>query len=125
MPFHEDNETVLRERISLDKANPDVLRDEITTIDHALTHPWTISKTYRRDPTQIWFQWNCAEDNHHVLIGKEDYFLSADGLLMPGKRICDISGHRGIDRAEVSAKGRAGRRDRKCPLSQLAPGVIP
>jgi hypothetical protein len=86
MPFHEDNETVLKERIYLDKANPDLLRDEITTIDHALTHPWTITKTYRRDPTQIWFQWNCAEDNHHVLIGKEDYFLSADGLLMPGKR---------------------------------------
>jgi hypothetical protein len=25
-------------------------------------------------------------DNQHVLIGKEDYFVSADGLLMPGKR---------------------------------------
>jgi hypothetical protein len=86
MPFHDDNETVLKERISLDKANPDVLHDEITSIDHALTHPWTITKNYRRDHKPIWFQWNCAEDNHHVLIGKEDYFLSADGLLMPGKR---------------------------------------
>ena len=86
MPFHQDNETVLKERIYLDKANPDVLHDEITTIDHALTRPWTITKTYRRDNNPVWFQWNCAEDNHHVLIGKEDYFVSADGLLMPGKR---------------------------------------
>jgi hypothetical protein len=86
MPFHEDNATILKERIYLDKANPDVLHDEITTIDHALTRPWTITKNYRRDHKPIWFQWNCAEDNHHVLIGKEDYFLSADGLLMPGKR---------------------------------------
>jgi hypothetical protein len=86
MPFHQDNETVLKERIYLDKANPDVLHDEITTIDHALTRPWTVTKTYRRDHKPIWFQWNCAEDNHHVLIGKEDYFVSADGLLMPGKR---------------------------------------
>jgi len=86
MPFHEDNETVLKERIYLDKANPDVLHDEITTIDHALTRPWTITKNYRRDHKPIWFQWNCSEDNHHVLMGKEDYFVSADGLLMPGKR---------------------------------------
>ena len=86
MPFHQDNETVLKERIYLDKANPDVLHDEITTIDHALTRPWMVTKNYRRDHKPIWFQWNCAEDNHHVLIGKEDYFVSADGLLMPGKR---------------------------------------
>jgi hypothetical protein len=26
------------------------------------------------------------EDNHHALIGKESYFLSADGLLMPMRK---------------------------------------
>jgi len=26
------------------------------------------------------------EDNHHILIGKESYFLSADGLLMPTRK---------------------------------------
>jgi hypothetical protein len=31
--------------------------------------------------------WNqCAEDNHHVTIGKDDYFISAGGLLMPVKK---------------------------------------
>ena len=39
IPLHSDNETIVRERLYLDKANPDVLNDEITTIDHALTRP--------------------------------------------------------------------------------------
>ena len=32
------------------------------------------------------FSDECAEDNHHVTIGKDDYFISADGLLMPAKK---------------------------------------
>jgi hypothetical protein len=47
MPFHEDNQTVVKERLFLDQANPDALYDEITVIDHALTRPWTITKRYR------------------------------------------------------------------------------
>jgi hypothetical protein len=35
LPMHEDNETIIKERIYLDKANPDLLHDEITTIDDA------------------------------------------------------------------------------------------
>jgi hypothetical protein len=45
----EDNETIVKERIYLDKANPDLLHDEITTIDDALTRPWTVVKTYKRE----------------------------------------------------------------------------
>ena len=37
MPLHSDNETVVKERIYLDKADPDLLHDDVTTIDHALT----------------------------------------------------------------------------------------
>src|SRR5215470_10927024 len=37
LPLHEDNESVIKERIWLDKADRDLLHDEITTIDHALT----------------------------------------------------------------------------------------
>jgi len=86
LPLHEDNETVVKERIFLDTAKPDLLHDEITTIDHALTRPWTVTKTYRRERNPIWFPNECAEDNHHVTIGKDDYFISADGLLMPAKK---------------------------------------
>src|SRR5205085_8602005 len=48
IPLHADNQTVIKERIYLDKANPDLLRDEITTIDNALTHPWKVTKNYIR-----------------------------------------------------------------------------
>jgi len=86
LPLHEDNQTVVKERIFLDKAKPDLLYDEITTIDHALTRPWTVTKSYRRERNPVWFSNECAEDNHHVTIGKDDYFISADGLLMPAKK---------------------------------------
>ena len=86
MPFHKDNQTVIKERLFLDKANPDALSDEITVIDHAVTRPWTVTKRYRRDTDAIRLEYNCSEDNHHVLIGGQDYFLSGDNMLMPSKR---------------------------------------
>jgi hypothetical protein len=53
-----------------------------------LSRPWTVTKNYRRDPNPqpVWREWICAEGNTHVEIGKEPYFLSADGLLMPTKK---------------------------------------
>ena len=48
LPLHEDNESIFKERIWLDKTDRDLLHDEITTIDHALTRPWTVTKNYRR-----------------------------------------------------------------------------
>jgi hypothetical protein len=89
IPFHEDNQTIILERIYLDKSDPNSLHDEITTIDHALTRPWTVTKNYRRVPTTkpIWWREDvCAEHNVHVAIGNEIYFLSADGRLMPAKK---------------------------------------
>ena len=41
MPLHKDNQSIIKERIFLDKANADLLHDEITIIDHALTRPWS------------------------------------------------------------------------------------
>ena len=55
IPLHADNETVVKERIFLDKANPDMMHDEIATFDHALIHPWKIVKTYVRVQNPIWF----------------------------------------------------------------------
>jgi hypothetical protein len=86
LPLHADNQTVVKERIYLDKANPDILRDEITTIDHALTRPWTVMKSYKRERNPIWNEYECNEHNNHVAIGKQNYFLSADGFLMPGRK---------------------------------------
>jgi hypothetical protein len=86
LPLAKDNETVIKERFFLDQANPDLLHDEITTIDHALTRPWTVTKTYRREKNPIWNEYDCNEANNHVAIGNENYFLSADGYLMPGRK---------------------------------------
>ncbi len=86
LPLHRDDQTVVKERIYLDKANAGSLLNEITTIDNALTRPWTVTKKYRRDDSPFWFDNNCNENNPHILIGKETYFLSADGYLMPAKK---------------------------------------
>ena len=86
MPLHEDNKTVIRERIGLDKSNNNLLRLEATITDSSLTRPWSIARTYRRDPNGFWDFVDCAENNPHVLVGKEYYMLSADGYLMPTKR---------------------------------------
>jgi len=88
IPLHEDNQTIVKERIYLDKQDRDVLRNEVTVIDNALTRPWTVLKRYRREPERqpYWREVNCAENNNHVEIGKENYMLSADGLLMPTRK---------------------------------------
>jgi hypothetical protein len=86
IPLHSDNKTIVRERIYLDKKTPDILHDEVTTIDNALTRPWTVTKNYRRERKPIWFEYNCAEDNHHIVIGKENYYVSEDGYLMPARK---------------------------------------
>ena len=86
IPMHDDNETVVKERISLDKADPDIMHNQITIIDHAFTRPWTVDKRYRRDRTVMWYEDNCNENNNHIIIGKENYFMSGDGYLMPARK---------------------------------------
>jgi len=87
LPLHHDNQTVVKERIYLDKANPDLMHNEITIEDHAFTHPWTVMKNSVRERVNLeWYEDNCNESNNHIIIGKENYFLSADGLLMPARK---------------------------------------
>jgi hypothetical protein len=88
LPLHRDNQSVFKERIYLDKANPDILHDEITVIDNALTRSWTVDKKYLRNPNPRpdWPESICPEYNANIVIGNENYFLSADGFLMPAKK---------------------------------------
>ena len=88
LPLHFDNQSVFKERFYLDKSDPNVLHDTITVMDHALTRPWTADKTYRRsaNPRPKWREYYCINGMVNVVIGKENYFLSADGLLMPAKK---------------------------------------
>jgi hypothetical protein len=81
-----DGQAIIKEGIYLDKANPNLLYDEMTTIDNALTRPWSEKKSYARLPTVTWPENNCTEDLNDVFIGKEQYMLGADGNLMPIKK---------------------------------------
>jgi hypothetical protein len=88
LPLHFDNQSIFKERFFLDKANPDILHDEITVIDHALTRPWTVDKQYlrSREARPEWVEFYCTENVAEVVIGKENYFLSGEGFLMPAKK---------------------------------------
>jgi hypothetical protein len=86
MPFHKDGEAAVKERIYLDKADANLLRDDITVFDHALTRPWSVHRTYHRQPVTAWMETICGEDEHQVKIGGEQYYLSGDGRLMPTRK---------------------------------------
>ncbi len=86
IPLHKDNQTVVKERMFLDKADPNLLRDEITTFDHALTRPWTVTRGYQRDPAPVWIEDHCEENNQYVFIRGESFLKSADGSLMPTRK---------------------------------------
>jgi hypothetical protein len=88
IPLHPDNKTIVHERISVDKSNPNVILNEVTTIDNALTRPWTVLRKYRRLPAKqpVWSEYICTEDNHHLELGGQNYVISGDGFLMPTKK---------------------------------------
>lgn len=86
IPFHQDGEAVVTEKVYADKADPNILHDEITTNDHALLRPWTVTRSYRRDagqPRPDWQEMLCRQDASRVLIGDQTYKVSPEGLLMP------------------------------------------
>src|SRR3984893_4627825 len=88
LPLHFDNQSTFKERFHLDKNDPNLLHDEITVFDHALTRPWSVDKTFKRDPNPhpSWARTSCVEGNNQLVMGKENYFMSADGLLLPAKK---------------------------------------
>lgn len=83
LPLHQDNQTVVQERVHLDSNNSDLLDDDITTIDHAFTHPWAVTKTYRREHNPRWAEYNCQPPAGSVFVGLDEYRLSPDDKLEP------------------------------------------
>jgi hypothetical protein len=88
LPLHADNQSIFKERFHLDPADPSILHDEITVIDHALTRPWSADRRYTLNPdlSAQWPEVFCVESNVNVVIGKENYIKSADGYLMPARK---------------------------------------
>jgi hypothetical protein len=86
IPMADDDQGVIKERMFLDPANPNLLHSEMTTIDNSVTHPWTVMKNFRRAQKVWWGENNCIEGQTWVTIGKEVYYLSGDGTIMPIKK---------------------------------------
>ena len=86
IPFHEDDEAVVTERFYLDRFDPSVLHNDITTTDNALVRPWTGHQRYRRQAKEVWKEDNCTADLGHVAIGSENYLVSDDGYIMPSRK---------------------------------------
>ena len=86
LPLHFDEQSIVKERMYLDKADKNFMHNDITVVDHALTRPWTVRKIYRREQHPRFTEEVCAEGNPWVEIGKEAYMLSADRELMPAKK---------------------------------------
>jgi hypothetical protein len=86
VPFHEDNQTIIKERFYLDKSNPNTLNDDIVVLDHALTRPYgKLQKVFRKPGAQpVWRVETCPLDNTWVKIGDEAYIVNeVDNKLMP------------------------------------------
>jgi hypothetical protein len=85
LPLAADNESRFSERFFIDKADPNLLHDVITAVDHALTRPWTVDKTFRRssDARPDWPEIYCHVTNRWVVIGNEPYRLNDEGFLTP------------------------------------------
>jgi hypothetical protein len=86
VPLHQDNMTVIKEKMYLDPGNPDIMHNELTTIDDAFTRPWTVAMTYRHEHHPVWTEFFCTEGNNHLVIGRDTYFLSGDHQLMPTRK---------------------------------------
>ena len=89
IPFHQDNQTIIKEKFYLDKADRNTLYDDITVIDHAMTRPYgKLQKAVRKaDPRPVWILETCPADNVWVKIGAEAYVVNtADGKLMPARK---------------------------------------
>ncbi len=85
--LHEDNETVVRERIlsRQDESRNDAQRDHH---HRPRLHAAVDGGQALHAPalTVIWQEDNCNENNHHILIGKQNYFVDGDGYLMPARK---------------------------------------
>jgi len=82
---HDNNQTVVFEEFR--RIDEDTFEDKITTIDDALTGPWTVQRRYSHTPYSediLWVEYVCAEGNRHLNLGDEWYFINKEeGTLEP------------------------------------------
>jgi len=91
--------------------DPNLILNEITTFDDALTGPWTVTKKYFRNtnPRHNCSR-RCARRTTRTSTSRNDnYMLSAEGLLMPSRKGRKPPDLRHSNRPRASAGGAAGR----------------
>ena len=86
IPMADDPNGILKEWISLDPGDQNLLRVRMTAVDNSLTRPWSVLKVFKRRTEVWWDEDDCIEGQAHVTIGKEVYFKSADGTIMAMKK---------------------------------------
>src|SRR5260370_39328194 len=86
MLLYDQYDSIGKAWIYLHKAGNDLMHNDITILDHAFTRPWKVDKHYIRERKVLWIEDSCNENNHHVVIGTQNYFLSGDGYLMPARK---------------------------------------
>jgi hypothetical protein len=88
LPLHADNDSTFKERFFIDKADSNILHDVITVFDRALTAPWTVEKTFRRnpEPRPDWPEYYCMVTNNRIVLDKETYLLNEQRILMPTRK---------------------------------------
>jgi hypothetical protein len=106
IPLHADNRSVFKERIYTDAKNPNVIHDEVITFDNALTRPWMVLRSYRRDLKAPWIEYVCEENNNMVILRGEMYFVREDGFLMPGRKDQPPPDLRNFNPAQKEVKAR-------------------
>jgi hypothetical protein len=80
LPLHFDNESCSKSALS-DKANPNILHNLITVIDHALTRPWTVDKTIGATQIHVRLGGSFIASRATSMSSWEGkLFLSAEGL---------------------------------------------
>ena len=86
VPRHENNSTVVLEEMRL--VDDATLENRITTIDDALTRPWTVNRRYSRLTEDVqWVEYVCVENNRHIRIDDEWYFVNRrEGVLEPTRQ---------------------------------------
>ena len=83
--LHDNNETVVLEEFR--RIDESTLENTITTIDDALSGPWTVQRTYSHESFSedvLWVEYVCAEKHRLINLGVDWYFLNKEeGTLDP------------------------------------------
>jgi len=85
----EDNQTVVKERISLDKANSDIMHNVITIIDQRLPASLDGGTSAIAATARCVVRGQLQREQSYIVIGKENYYISSEGngFLMPARKI--------------------------------------